>query len=137
MTQHSDPWYYLLLFCGDVLCMYEGNHAVGSMPDSDMRALTPCKRKNSPREHLLGLTSLQESHPGELLFGLVSMQKSPPSELLIGLAPPQKLLVCGDLALSAPRSTVLQTVISSGHGRVPREISPLGRSESCSRMYWR
>ena len=93
MTQHSDPWYYLLLFRGDVLCMYEGNHAVGSMPDSDMRALTPCKRKNSPREHLLGLTSLQESHPGELLFGLVSMQKSPPSELLLGPLPDQQLCI--------------------------------------------
>ena len=90
MTQHSDPWYYLLLFRGDVLCMYEGNHAVGSMPDSDMRALTPCKRKNSPREHLLGLTSLQESHPGELLFGLVPMQTCLPSELLLGPPPDQQ-----------------------------------------------
>ena len=70
----------------------EGSHAVGSVADSVMRALTPCK-KNRPREHLLGLTSLQKSHPGELLFGLTSMQKSPPSELLIGPAPLQKNLV--------------------------------------------
>ena len=78
------------LYRGDVLCMYEGNHAVGSMPDSDMRALTPCKRKNSPREHLLGLTSLRGSHPGEPLFGVDPMQTSPPSELLLGPPPDQQ-----------------------------------------------